>query len=63
MPATQEIHYSRKRTVKKTYKKKYYVKKTNSSTPKSAYKKTVSSAKGNQNHCPTCGAFIGNKGR
>lgn len=63
--ATQKVNYKKTNI---TYKRKYYVKKTsNTNNTKKTYNSTISNAKksnaGNPDHCPTCGAFIGNKGK
>lgn len=59
MASYQRVRYRRTRTrYTKRYVKKSDIKKSNFD-----YLKKNGGKGGNQNHCPTCGAFIGNKGK
>ena len=59
MASYQRVRYRRTRT---RYTKRY-VKKSDLKKSNFDYLKNNGGKGGNQNHCPTCGAFIGNKGK
>lgn len=58
MASYQRVRYRRTRT---RYTKRY-VKKSDLKNSNFDYLKKNGGDGGNPNHCPTCGAFIGNKG-
>lgn len=60
MASYQRIRY---RHTRKTRYTKRYVKKSNLKKSNFDYMKKNGGDGGNPNHCPTCGAFIGNKGK
>lgn len=61
MASYQKIRYKRTRT-RYTKKTRRYVKKSDLKNSNFDYLKKNGGKGGNRNHCPTCGAFIGNKG-
>lgn len=57
MASYQRIRYRHTRRTRR------YVKKSDLKKSNFDYLKKNGGKGGNQNHCPTCGAFIGNKGK
>ena len=57
MASYQRIRYRHTRRTRR------YVKKSDLKNSNFDYLKKNGGKGGNQNHCPTCGAFIGNKGK
>lgn len=57
MASYQKIRYRHTRRTRR------YVKKSDLKKSNFDYLKKNGGKGGNQNHCPTCGAFIGNKGK
>ena len=57
MASYQRIRYRHTRRTRR------YVKKSNLKKSNFDYMKKNGGDGGNPNHCPTCGAFIGNKGK
>lgn len=57
MASYQRIRYRHTRRTRR------YVKKSDLKKSNFDYLKKNSGKGGNQNHCPTCGAFVGNKGK